>query len=357
MLRRNSIGRAATAAWPALSLIAIVAIVTWLATLGTGAQQRTATLMLVNVVLVVGLYVFVGNSGIVSFGHVTFMAIGAYVSGLLTIPVLTKAAQFEGLPAFVADAELGTLPGTIAPALVAAVVALVVSIPVMRLAGLAASIATFALLLITNVVLGQVGSSTFVGLPLDTTLEYALLWAIVAIVIAALFQASGPGLRLKASREDEIAARAAGVNVERERRIAFVLSAFVVGIGGSLFGHLQGAFSPDTFFLQATFLMVVMLVVGGINSLAGAVVGTIVVSAILEGLRRVEEGISLGVVDIPARPGLREVGLGVLLVLILAFRPEGLFGSREIRWPLGRRAGSRGREGGLASGAHAGQEA
>jgi branched-chain amino acid transport system permease protein len=325
-----------------LVLIGIVAIVTALAGLGSGAQQRTATLMLTNIVLVVGLYIFVGNSGIVSFGHVTFMAIGAYVSGLLTIPLFIKSQQFENLPGFLADAELGTVPGTMLPALVAALIALVISIPIMRLAGLAASIATFALLLITNVVLAQAGSSTFIGLPLDTTLASGFVWVAVAIVLAAVFQNSAVGLRLKASREDEIAAHALGIDVHRERRIGFVLSAFVVGLGGALFGHLQGAFSPDTFFLQATFLMIVMLVVGGINSLAGAVIGTMVVSVILEGLRRVEEGVNLGVVDIPARPGLREVGLGILLLVILTLRPEGLFGGRELTWPLRRgKAGRR----------------
>lgn len=336
-MQRRNLGAAARTGWPVAAPLIPVLVITLLSAVGSAAQQRTVILMLVNVVLVVGLYIFVGNSGIISFGHVTFMAIGAYVSGLLTIPLITKNAMFPHLPGVIADAQLGTVPGTILPALLAGAVALVISIPIMRLAGLAASIATFALLLIANVVLGQAGTSTFIGLPLDTTLGSSLGWAVVAVVIAGVFQNSRVGLRLKASRDDELAARAAGVSVERERRIAFVISAFVVGIGGALYGHLQGAFSPETFYLQATFLMVVMLVVGGINSLGGAVIGTVAVSIILEGLRRIEEGVNLGVVNIPARPGLREVGLGILLLVILNFRPQGILGAREIAWPLRRR--------------------
>ena len=334
-------------AWGIIAPVAITAVVALIGEFSSASLQQTIITALVDVVLTVGLYIFVGNSGIVSFGHATFMAIGAYLSGLLTIPVFVKASQFPHLPKLLASTQMSGVPGVIIPAAVAALIALLIAGPIMRLVGLAASIATFAVLLISQVVLVQVGSTTFVGLPLDMTLWSAFGWVAVAVVLAGLFQRSRFGYRLKASRDDEFAARAAGIDVTRERTIAFMLSAFVVGMGGALYGHLEGAFGPDSFYLSASFLMIVMLVTGGINSLAGAVIGSLVVSAIAEGLREIENGLNLGVVRIPARPGVSEVGLGILLVVILKFRPQGIMGGHEIAWPFTRRE-HRGAEAGNA---------
>jgi branched-chain amino acid transport system permease protein len=195
---------------------------------------------------------------------------------------------------------------------VAALIGLVVAVPLMRLAGLAAGIATLSLLIIVHVVLSHWesvtgGPRTLLGIPLSTTMAIALVWAVVAILVAFVFQRTSLALRLRASREDEIAARSLGISVTVERGVAFVLSAFLVGVSGSLFAHLQGSIHPNAFYFQVAFITIVMLVVGGMGSLAGAVVGTVVVSAMREGLRQVEKGVDLGVVTIPSRPGLTEV--------------------------------------------------
>ena len=139
---------------------------------------------------------------------------------------------------------------------------------------------------------------------------------------------------MRASRENESAARSIGVAVARERTIAFVVSAFFVGVAGALFGMFIGSFNPDAFFLNITFLMIVMLVIGGTTSLAGAVVGTIAISAVSEILRRIEGGVDLGFVQVSGKPGLREVALALVMLAILIFRPGGLTGGREIGWPL-----------------------
>ena len=139
---------------------------------------------------------------------------------------------------------------------------------------------------------------------------------------------------MRASREDEAAARSIGVAVAAERTIAFVVSAFFVGVAGALFGMFIGSFNPDAFFLNITFLMVAMLIIGGMTSLAGAVVGTIVISARLgdppphRGRRR-----SRASSQISAKPGLREVALALVMLAILILRPSGLTGGREIAWP------------------------
>jgi branched-chain amino acid transport system permease protein len=131
------------------------------------------------------------------------------------------------------------------------------------------------------------------------------------------------------------------VAVARERTIAFVLSAFFVGAAGALFGMFIGSFNPDAFFLNITFLMVVMLIIGGTSSLAGAVVGTIVISGVSELLRRIEGGVDVGFVTLSGRAGLRDIGLALVMLAILIFRPRGLTAGREISWPFRSRSGER----------------
>jgi branched-chain amino acid transport system permease protein len=259
------------------------------------------------------------------------------------IPPETKRFVLPELPGVLARMQLDPLPATLAAGAVAASSAVLVSFPLARLSGLTAGLATFAVLSIVNVVARNWdqlthGTAGVSGIPTTTTLGGALAWAAAAMASAWMFQRSRTGLRLRAAREDESAARAIGVAVGRERAIALVLSAFFVGAAGALFGMFIGSFNPDAFFLDITFLMLVMLVIGGTTSLAGAVVGTLVISTVSELLRRLEEGADLGVLTLPGRTGLRDVGLALALLAILIFRPAGLTGGRELAWPRRSRA-------------------
>ena len=294
--------------------------------------------MVINLVVVVGLYMFAGVSGVFSFGHAAFMAIGAYTSAILVIPPETKRFILPDLPSQLASAHVDPFLATLAGGCLAAVFALVLSLPLARLSGLTAGLATFAVLSIVNIVARnweQVthGTAGVSGIPTTTTLGGALAWALAAMTAAWLFQRSRVGLRLRASREDETAARSVGIAVARERTIAFVLSAFFVGVAGALFGMFIGSFNPDAFFLNITFLMIVMLVIGGTGSLAGAVLGTLVISGISELLRRVEGGVDLGVVQLSGKAGIREIGLALAMLAILILRPGGLTSGRELTWP------------------------
>jgi branched-chain amino acid transport system permease protein len=233
----------------------------------------------------------------------------------------------------------------VAGGLVAVAFAMVIAFPVLRISGIAASITMFAVLIVGNVVASnwtQVtrGTGTMLGIPADTTLGVAFGAGALAVCAAYALESSGPGLRLKATREDEFAARAVGISVGRARAYGFALSAFLVGVGGALYGHLLGAFSPADFYLDTTFLTIVMLVVGGMRSLTGAVVGTIAITALQEILNHVESGINLGLFTIPARPGLTQTGLAVVMLLILVFRPRGLTNGRELPFPGRRRPAS-----------------
>jgi branched-chain amino acid transport system permease protein len=300
--------------------------------------SRTVTSCLIRVVIVVGLYIFVGNSGIVSFGHMGFMAIGAYAVAWQTCCPGLKPYTMPGLPELLLNNTLPNLPAGLAAGLLAAVIAFLVGIALMRLSGIAASIGTFAFLAIVNAVYSNWtsvtgGTSSISGIPLYVDIWNSLGWALVTIVAAFIYQRSRYGLSLRASREDEIAAKSAGVNIFRQRLLAFTISAFFVGIGGVLYSGFLGILSPDAFYLNLTLITMAMLVVGGINSLSGAVLGVVVLSAFIEILLQIESGIDLGGQTLSVPPGVQEIGLGILMLLILIFRNGGITGNREIAWP------------------------
>lgn len=327
--------------WPLVALIAIVVAIALAASLAPDVMQRRATQGLINLVAVVGLYVFVGNSGVLSFGNVAFMAIGAYVSALLTMKAAAKSVFLPDLPPLIAGAELHVLPGAFAGGTAAAVFAFVVGLPLMRLSGISASIATFAVLVITNAVLGNWttvtgGQNSLMGLPLYVGLWTALGWAVASIVIAFIYQETRSALLLRASREDEAAAAATGVHIVRHRLIAFVISGFLSGIAGVLLAHFLGTVRVETFYLDLTFIIVAMLVIGGMRSLTGAVFGAIVIAALTEFFRQLEIGFAVAGTTIAAPPGVGDATLALVMLLVILFRPKGIAGGQEIAWPFGR---------------------
>lgn len=329
------------AAWPVVGLVLLVIALGIAGSLSAPGLQRTITSALVIMVVVVGLSVFTGNSGVISFGHISFMAIGAYVSALLTMRPELKEARLGGLPTFVAEAQLPVGVAALVAALIAAAFALVIGLPLMRLSGLAAAIATFSVLLIVFTIVNNWtsvtgGPSVLVGVPIRTSIWPPVAWGVTSVVVASVYGRSRFALRLRASREDEPASQSLSVHVARSRLGAFVLSAGIVAVGGSLHGHLQGAFDARAFFLTMTFITIVMLVVGGIGSLAGAVIGSLLVSGLSEVLRRAENGFDVGPLTVPSQSNLQELGLGLMLLIVLIKRPQGIFGFQELRWPFGR---------------------
>lgn len=319
-----------------LSLVALCITVTLISALASAASSSlrlSAVTMLVNLMFVVGLYVFVGNSGVFSFGHALFMAVGSYTAAILLLPTILKTTAYPFLASPLKSAELPGVPAILAGALAAALVAVVLASTLMRLSGLNAGVGTFIVLIIGNIVVNNAdaltgGTAGLSGIP-PTNLWKVLAWALLCIVLAWGFQQTAACSRLRASREDPFAAQAVGVRIQRERTIAFVVSAFIVGIAGGTFAEAQQAINPGAFYLDVTFITIAMLVVGGMNSLTGAVVGTIVLSVLSELLNRLVNGVTIGVY-LKAPTGTAEVGFAVALLLMLLKRPEGLTGGREI---------------------------
>src|SRR5207247_7660431 len=195
---------------------------------------------LVNVTIVVALYLFIGNSGVLSFGHISFVAIGAWTAGVLSMPINEKPAIMPSLFGVLAHHTVANVWSLVLAAAVGAVYALVVGLPLMRLSGLAAGIATFGVLEITHNVLRYwekigPGLNTFSAVPETTGLLQAALGAGLAIVIAFAYKLSRFGRLLSATREDAAAARAVGVSVYRQRLVAFMLSGGLAGFAGGLY--------------------------------------------------------------------------------------------------------------------------
>jgi len=329
--------------WPLFALLGIVVAIALIASFTPAVLQRRTTQGLINLIAVVGLYVFVGNSGVLSFGNVAFMAIGAYVSALLTMKPAAKSVFLPDLPTIVAHAEWSTFAGALAGGFIAALTGLVVGWPLMRLSGVSASIATFAILVVAYVVFGNWtavtgGQNSLMGLPAYVDVWTALGWAIAAIVVAFVYQETRSALLLRASREDQAAAQAAGVNIVLHRLVAFVISAFVSGVAGVLLGHFLGIVRVESFYLDLTFLIVAMLIIGGRGSLTGAVAGAVVIAVLTELLRQIEVGLQLGHTMIVVPAGLGDVILALVMLLIILFRPNGIAGGRELAWPFGRRS-------------------
>ena len=335
----------------AVSLLApliLIAIAVLVGVNGTPSLQGTVTVILCNLIVVVGLQVFVGNSGVYSFGQLGFATAGAYMAAFLTLPAAFALLQTPGLPHFIADAHLGPLASILIAAAVSGLLAIVVGLPLMRTSTLAIPISTFAFLIVVyNVVANwdrvTGGSSGLVSIPTTTSVESAGLWASAAVVLALAFKWSSSGYRLQATREDEVAARSIGIGVMRERLIAFGISGVLCGIGGALAVHQSGVLNPTTFYFGATVTTMTMLVVGGARSVFGAAIGAIAIAIVNELLRGAENGASLfGAVSIGEAPGLAAIGLGLILLATMIAMPNGVSGGKEAgELPWLRRLGSK----------------
>ena len=300
-----------------------------------GAGERLVTLFLINVIAVIGIGVYSGNSGIISFGNVGFMAVGAYASGLLTINPIVQKTALPNLPDWLMGWGMPFLPALLVALVVVALVAVAIGIPVARLGGSSASICTLGFLVIVHVVLVASsdftrGSQTFFGIPRAVNIWVALPFAILAVAVARIYRDSAAGMKLRASREDEIASTAVGVNVRLHRFLAWVLGAILSGAAGVLFAHFIGAFSPKDFYFNFTFMLLAMLILGGITTVSGAVVGSAVIMLIVELLRKLEGGVDLGVFSLPTVFGLTDIGIGLAILLVMYRLQDGLLGVREI---------------------------
>lgn len=314
-----------------IGLVLAVAVLSWAFPFDIQLQFHVA---LVVTAMVISLHVFTGNSGVISFGHVSFVALGAFTAGLASLGPEQKNNVFPELFGFIRDNQVGNLMSLALGVAVAAVFAFVVGLAVMRLDGLSAGIATFAVLGITRNVLRNwtkigPGAKTLPGVEETTGLGQATVGLIFVIVAAFVYQQSRFGRRLRATREDPAASQSVGIRTYQERLIAFTLSGALGGLAGGLYVHYLGSVTTEQVYLDLTFLTLAMLVVGGIGSLWGAVLGGLLISGVNSFLAEGEKGIGL-LGDLTFPRGSREIVLGALMALSLLLRPSGLSGGREV---------------------------
>jgi branched-chain amino acid transport system permease protein len=327
-----------------VAILASLVVVAVLASqaLGIRLYDRIVTNLCISLVLVLGLQLFMGNSGILSFAHIGFMGVGAYTSAVLTIPVQMKGMALPDLYPFLQGVQLSPYVAIGVAGIVAALVAAAVSYPLMRLSDAAAVITSFALLVVLYTAMTHWsaltnGPRTLFGLPKATDLSLAAVVAVLALVGALAFKESRTGRLLRASRDDERAAAAMGANIPALRWRAFILAALFAGVGGALWGHFITSFSPRAFYLKETFLVLSMLVIGGTNTVTGAVVGAFIVTVAYEGLRGIEGLLNEARVTAEPVIGLTEIVLALAMIGVLILKPGGLFPTREIGALLARR--------------------
>ncbi len=320
---------------PALLLAAVALLVGATEIFASDYLARIVIIIGLNVILVTALNLSNGFTGVFSLGQVGFMAIGAYVSAILTLPLGLKAVNLPDLPRWLGSVVLPFLPATVAGGLAAMLVALVVGLSLMRLKGAYISVATLGFLVIVQVVLVNWdaltrGARTFAGVPGYSTVWNVWIWAALTVYVVWRIGASAFGRDMRAARDDEIAARSLGVSVTRARLLAFCLSAFLTGVAGSLWAHFITSFSPKSFFFTQAFSVITMLVIGGLGSVSGSVVGVLVITVMSELLRNAERGFDLGFLRLPPLYGASQILMAVLFILVIVFRPAGLLGGREI---------------------------
>jgi branched-chain amino acid transport system permease protein len=286
------------------------------------------------VTLVVSLNLVNGIAGMFSLGHVAFMAVGAYSSALLTYPVERRAFTFPSLPLWFQELSLSFPVSLLIGGLLATLVAIVVGFPLLRLRGHYLALGSLALLVIVETLAINLepitrGARGLAGIPTYTTPLWVWGTAIVTVYVVARIKSSGFGLLLQALRQDDIAAGAVGVRLTRYRLMSFAVSAFFAGVAGGLWAHLVGVIAPSIFSYDLTFRIIVMLIIGGLGSVTGSVIGAIVLFLLPEALTYLEGTGTFG---------LSQLLLSVLLVLVIVFRPNGLLGTAELSF--GGRRGS-----------------
>ena len=322
------------------ALILCVVLVACVAVIDLAASayiQRVVIGLGISIILVVSLNLLNGFTGVFSLGQIGFMGIGAYTAAILTLPVSLKEVNLPDLPAWLRGAEVPFLPATLIAGLVATLVAFLVGLSLMRLSGPYVAVATMGFLVIVQVVLVNWdkvtrGARTFSGVPPYTTLWWVWGWAALTVYVVWRLVRSAYGRRMMAVRDNEIAAQSLGISVMNARLLAFCVSAFFTGVAGSLWAHFIMSFSPKSFYFAETFSIITMLVIGGMGSVSGSIVGAVFVTVLSEILRNAERGINLGFLTLPPVYGASQILMAVILVLVIIFRPKGFLGGREIHF-------------------------
>jgi branched-chain amino acid transport system permease protein len=315
-----------------------------------GVGERLITIALIDAIIVLGMQVFIGNTGILSFGHIGFGAIAGYVFAVSAISPVEKMKRIPDAPFGLTDVNVAPLSAVLIALAATLVVALVVGLGLARSGAesgaVSATVITLALLFVTHEVARnwpavtggeRAGLSFRIGGTLNgrVAIYVALL---LAIVVARLYAQSRGGRLAVAAREDDLAARAMGVNPLVQQMVALLISVAIVSVGASLRVYEKGSILPGDFFFNLTLVTLVMLIVGGRRSVSGALLGVAVITAGRELARRLGQdgfevfgvGLDGAPLDWIFRENLKTVFLGVSMLGFMIWRPSGLLDDWEL---------------------------
>lgn len=293
-------------------LVAVFTVVQYLITIGLLNQyyQINLTSMCINIILAVSLNLINGFTGQLSLGHAGFMAVGAYVSAVLTMNM--------GMPFLVS---------CLAACLAAGLAGFLIGVPTLRLKGDYLAIATLGFGEIIRVVLQNIeyvgGPAGILGIPKLTTWPWLFGATLVTILVVVNLVNSSYGRAIVSVREDEIASELMGINTTRYKVLAFVVGALFAGLAGALYAHYFYVIKPETFNFLKSFDILVMVVLGGLGSTTGAVIAAIFITVLTAVLQ--------------SFPAVRMMLYALILIIVMIYRPQGLMGNRELgRKTLGR---------------------
>lgn len=301
----------------------------------------------INAILAVSLNLITGFTGQFSIGHAGFMAVGAYSSAYLTVyhgPAMEAwlTGKTGGLIGLSLAHALVFLVAILVGGLVAALAGLIVGIPSLRLRGDYLAIVTLGFAEIIRIIIlniDKVGGPTGFTVQGYTNFLWVGVFAVLTIVVVHNIVRSDMGRALVSIREDELASEAMGINTTKYKVISFVISSAFAGIAGVLFGHYNKFLSTQDFTFIRSFEIIIMIVLGGLGSITGAILGAAVITILPEALRRLPSvmifGRQFNFAD------LRLVIYALLLILIMLFRPQGVLGTREFGLNWLRRAQKR----------------
>ena len=302
---------------------------------GMAYYRRIIILMGINIILAVSLNIINGHAGQFSLGHAGFMAVGAYFAAFLTffyfMPYVNKFA--DGTVQRLLQNGL-LLVAVLCGGALAAIAGYLVGLPSLRLRGDYLAIVTLGFGEIIRVIILNIdkigGARGLSGIPNWVDFFWVYLFAGFTVLVSWRLVRSSVGRAFLAVREDEIAAEAMGVDTTKYKVKAFVIGSFFAGVAGGLYGHYMMYLNPEMFRFLKSFEIVVMVVLGGLGSISGAIVAAIVLTYLPEGLRAAQ-----GVLHMNKDP--RMVIYSILLIVLMLTRPQGLLGRRELWHVLARR--------------------
>ena len=325
--------------WINLALVATTLWFMWFAT--THFDEYTVRILnniAIFIILAVSYNLINGVTGQFSLEPNGFVAIGAYVAALLLLDADAKEYQYdiEDPYPWVLMLQANFVWALFFAGLFSSLLALALSFPVFRVRGDYLAIVTLGFGFIIRIIAINNPEVTNGSLGLNDIPEYSnLYWtggiALLAVIGILNVVNSKFGRAMKAIRDDEDAAIAMGVNTFKVKTLAFCTSAFLEGVGGGLLAALLTSISPDLFTFFFTFQLLIIIVLGGLGSTTGAIIGTVLVIGGSEWMRFLDEPMNFGFFETPAMPGMRMVVFSIILIFVMLFAREGIMGKRELR--------------------------